>query len=104
MVEKWLSRGSGEKAKQNGARNNAKCSTRLSFYAIIAIKHSFFNALTFARYLARCCKPRPATSVFNTFFVIWQMLMHKTMFNSYISDDIVNLSGAQLFKANDVVS
>ena len=31
----------GEKAKQNSARNNAKCSKCFQFYAIIAIEHGF---------------------------------------------------------------
>ena len=36
-----------------------------------------FNALTFARSLGRCWKPRPSASVFNTFHGTWRMLMHK---------------------------
>ena len=41
-----------------------------SFYAIIAIEHCFFNALTFAGSLARCWKPRPSHGT-------WRMLMHE---------------------------
>ena len=53
-----------------------------SFYAIIAIEHVvflffFFNALTFARSLGRCWKPRPSASVFNTSHGTWRMLMHE---------------------------
>ena len=52
-----------------------------SFYAIMAIEHGFFNALTFARSLGRCWKPRPPASVFNTSHGTWRMLMHeKTCF------------------------
>ena len=47
-----------------------------SFYAIIAIVHVFFNALTFARSLGRYWKPRPSASVFNTSHGTWRMLMH----------------------------
>ena len=35
----------------------------------------FFNALTFARSLGRCWKPRPPASVFNTSLRTWQILM-----------------------------
>ena len=43
----------------------------------------FFNALTFARSLGRCSKPRKA-AVFNTSLGTWRMLMHeKTMFDPY---------------------
>ena len=37
----------------------------------------FFNALTFARSLGRCWKPRPSASVFNTSQGTWWMLMHE---------------------------
>ena len=37
----------------------------------------FFNALTFARTLGRCWKPRPPTSVFNSSLGTWRMLMHE---------------------------
>ena len=43
-----------------------------------------FHALTFARSLGRCWKPRPSASVFNTSQGTWRMLMHwKTMFDRY---------------------
>ena len=51
-----------------------------SFYATIAIEHVFFNALTFARSLGRCWKPRLSASVFNTslgFHGTWRMLMYE---------------------------
>ena len=51
-------------------KNNAKCNNFFSFYAIIAIKHGFSNALTFARSLG-------SASVFNTSHGTWRMLMHE---------------------------
>ena len=76
---KLRSRDIGEKAKQSSARNNAKSTSVaniFSFYAIIVTEHGFFNALTFARSLGRCWKPRPPASVFNTSHGTWRMLMH----------------------------
>ena len=37
----------------------------------------FCYALTFARSLGRCWKPRPSASVFNTSHETWRMLMHE---------------------------
>ena len=37
----------------------------------------FSNALTFARSLGSCCKPRPSASVFNISLGTWQTLMHE---------------------------
>ena len=37
----------------------------------------FFNALTFARSLGKCWKPRPSASVFSTSHGTWRMLMHE---------------------------
>ena len=48
-----------------------------SFYAITAIKHVFFNALTFARSLGRYWKPRPSASVFNISHGTWRILMYE---------------------------
>ena len=36
-----------------------------------------FNALTFARFLGRCWKPRSLASVFNTSLGTWRLLMHE---------------------------
>ena len=68
-----------EKAKQNSARNNAKCSKWFQFLCNNndAIITWFFNGLTFARSLRRCWKPRPPASDFNTSHGTWRMLMHE---------------------------
>ena len=71
---KLRSRDIGEKAKQNSARNNAKC---FQFLCNNSDRTWFFNALTFARSLERCWKPRPSASVFNTSHGTWRMLMHE---------------------------
>ena len=43
-----------------------------------------FHALTYAKSLGRCWKPRPEAAVFNTSLGTWRMLMHwKTMFDRY---------------------
>ena len=73
---KLRSRDICEKAKQYRARNNAKCSKCL-FLCNNSDRTWFFNALTFARSLWRCWKPRPSASVFNTSHGTWWMLMHK---------------------------
>ena len=67
----------GEKAKQNSARNNAKCSKCFQFLCNNSDRTWFFNALIFARSLGRCWKPQPSASVFNTFHGTWWMLMHE---------------------------
>ena len=67
-VKRW------NKIVQEITRNVAKV---FSFYAIIVIEHVFFNALTFARSLGRCWKPRPSASVFDTSHGTWRMLMHE---------------------------
>ena len=74
---KFHSRDIGEKAKQNSARNNAKCSKCFQFLCNNSNRTCFFNALTFARSLGRCWKPRPSASVFNTSHGTWRMLMHE---------------------------
>ena len=51
---KLRSRDIGEKAKQNSARNNAKCSKCFKFLCNNSDRTCFFNALTFARSLGRC--------------------------------------------------
>ena len=66
-----------EKAKQNSARNYAKCSKCFQFLYNNSDWTWFFNALTSARSLGRCWKPRPSASVFNTSHGTWQMLMHE---------------------------
>ena len=58
------------------------------FYAIIAIEHVFFNALTFARSLGT------QASVFNTFHGTWRMLMHEKpclipILKEYLKDSII---------------
>ena len=67
----------GEKAKQNSVRNNAKCSKCFQILCNNSDRTRFSNALTFARSLGRCWKPRPLVSVFNTSHGTWRMLMHK---------------------------
>ena len=67
----------GEKAKQNSTRNNAKCSKCFEFLCNNSDRTWFFNALTFAKSLGRCWKPRPPASVFNTSLGTWRMLMHE---------------------------
>ena len=76
---KWKlrSRDISEKAKQNSAKNNTKCSKCFQFWCNNSNRRWFFNALRFARSLGRCWKPRPSASVFNTFHGTWQMLMHE---------------------------
>ena len=44
------------------ARNNAKCSKCFQFLCNHSDRTWFFNALTFARSLGRCWKPRPPAS------------------------------------------
>ena len=74
---KLFSRDIGEKAKQNSARNNAKCSKCFQFLCKNSDRTCFFNALTFPRSLGRCWNPRPPASVVNTSFGTWRMLMHE---------------------------
>ena len=73
---KLRSRDIGEKAK-NSARNNAKCSKCFQFLCNNSDRAWFFNALTFARSLGRCWKPRPPASVFNTSHGTCLVLMHE---------------------------
>ena len=66
---KLRSRDIGEKAKQNSARNNAKCSKCFQFLCNNSDRIWFFNALTFVRSLGRCWKPRPPNvNAWNTMF------------------------------------
>ena len=74
---KLHSRDIGEKAKQNSARNNAKCSKCFQFLCNNSDRTWLFNALTFTRSLGRCWKPWPSASVFNTSHGTWRMLMHE---------------------------
>ena len=74
---KLRSRDISEKAKQNSARNNAKCSKCFHFSCNNSDQTWFFNALTFARSLGRCWKPRLEAAVFNTSLGTWRMLMHE---------------------------
>ena len=74
---KLHSRDIGEKAKQNSARNNAKCSKWIQLVCNNSDRTWFFHALTFAGYLGRCWKPRPSAPVFNTTHGTWRMLMHE---------------------------
>ena len=67
----------GEKAKQNSARNDAKCSKCFQFLCNNSDRTCFFNALTFARSLGLCWKLRPSASVFNTSHGTWRMLVHE---------------------------
>ena len=67
----------GEKAKQNSAKNNVKCSRCFQFLYDHSDRTWFFNVLTFARSLGRCWKPWPLTLVFSTSHRTWQMLMHE---------------------------
>ena len=75
--QKFRSRDIGEMAKQNNAKNNAKCSKCFQFLCNNSDRTWFFNTLTFARSLGRCWKPRPSASVFNTSHGTWRMLMHE---------------------------
>ena len=81
---KLRSRDIGEKARQNSARNNAKCSKCFQFLCNNSDRTWFFNALTFARSLRRCWKPRPPASVFNTSLGTWRMLMHEQCTNQVL--------------------
>ena len=72
---KLRSRDIGEKAKQNSARNNAKCSKIFQFLCNNSDRTWFFNALIFARSLGRCWDPW--ASVFNTSHGTWRLLMHE---------------------------
>ena len=74
---KLRSRDIGEKAKQNRARYNAKCSKCFQFLCNNSDRTWFFNVLTFAMSLGRCWKPRPPASVFNTSHGTWRMLIHE---------------------------
>ena len=58
-------------------RNNAKFSKCFQFLCNNSGWTWFFNALTFARSLGRCWKPRPPASVFNTSLGTWRMLMYE---------------------------
>ena len=83
---KLRSRDISEKAKQNSARNNAKCSKCFQFLCNNSDRTWFFNALTFARSFGRSWKPRPAASVFNISHGTRRMLMHeRNMFDPYIT-------------------
>ena len=78
-----------------------------SFYAILAIKKWFFNALTFARSLGRCWKPRPSASVFNTSHGTWRMTKHQYIqmgsrrksidFFKSVSQTIIHISTTNLW-------
>ena len=65
------------KAKQNSARNNAKCSKCFQFLCNNSDRTFFFNVLTFARSLggveSRGLRPR----FFYTSLGTWRMLMHE---------------------------
>ena len=74
---KLRSRDISEKAKQNSASNNAKCSKCFHILCNNSDRTWFFNALTFARSLRRCWKPRSPASAFNTSLGTWRMLMHE---------------------------
>ena len=71
----FCSQDMGEKAKQNSARNNAKYSNSFQFLCNNSDRTWLFNALTFARSLGRCWKPRPKASVFNISHGTWWVLM-----------------------------
>ena len=74
-----------EKAKQNSARNNGKCSKCFQFLCNNRDWTWFFNALTFPRSLGRCWKPRPPASVFNTSLRdLANVNVWKTTFDPYI--------------------
>ena len=70
-------RGIGEKAKQNSARYNAKCSKCFHFLCNNSDRTWFFSALTFTRSLRKCWRSRPPASVFNFSLGTWRMLMHE---------------------------
>ena len=79
-----------EKAKQNSARNNMKCSKLFQFLCNNSDQKWFLNALTFARSLGRCWKPRPSASVFNTSHrtSMANVKAWKTMFDPYVEVDL----------------
>ena len=69
----------GEEAKQNSARNNAKCSNCFQFYAIIAIKHGF-SCINIRQVPWEVLKTEAfglLASVFKTSHGTWRMLMHE---------------------------
>ena len=70
-VKRW------NKIVQEITRNVAKCSKYFQFLCNNSDRTWFFNALTFARSLGRCWKPRPSASVFNTSHGTWWILMHE---------------------------
>ena len=65
---KLRSRDIGEKAKQNSAIKNAKCSKCFQILCNNSDRTWFFNALTFAR---------PPASVFNISHGTWRVLVHE---------------------------
>ena len=73
----------GENAKQNSARNNAKCSKGFQFLCINSLRTWFFNALTFARSLGRCWKPRPGRGFQHLPRDLANVNAWKTMFDPY---------------------
>ena len=94
---KLRSRDICEKAKQNSARNNAKCSKCFQFLCNNRDRTWFFNTLTFARSVGRCWKPRPSASVFNTSHGTWRMLMHeKPRLIPILNKYLVRLSASRL--------
>ena len=81
-----------------------KCSKCFQLLCNNSDRTWFFNALTFARSLARCWKPWPSASVFNTSHGTWRMLKHEkpclililtfyfSIFNIYMAKSTLNYS------------
>ena len=64
-----------------------------------------FHALTFARSLGRCWKPRPKAAVFNTSQGTWRILMHwKTMFGRYYCIKTENICYISRYFLHNLVS
>ena len=97
----------GEKAKQNSARNNANCSKCFQFLCNNSDRTWFFNALTFARSLGRCWKPRPPASVFQHLHRdLANVNAWKTMFDPYkmvLNKDAILIRGLCFFFAKSWV-
>ena len=67
----------GEKAKHNRARNNAKSSKCFQFLCNNSDRNMVFQCINICQVPWEVLKTRPLASVFNTYHGTWQMLMHE---------------------------
>ena len=74
---KLHSRDISEKAKQNRARNNAKCTKCFQFLCNNSDRTLFFQCINIRQVPWEVLKPRLSGSVFNTSHGTWRMLMHE---------------------------